>query len=521
MLISINKVYTGTDDAEFNMRHDWNSLLATEEDTASDPSLLFKHYTEALFPHREYLVKYLRNFAEKTKIKIQYNTTVEKISRDSNKLFVLKDSQGNILTCKYLWVATGAVEQHIPMIPGIEKALTYSNYPREKEYWINKRVLILGKGNSAFELADELTPWCSTIHCCSPHPVTLAWDTHYVGNLRAVNNNFLDLYQLKSQHGMISGLVKQLTWRDEKEVTKEKRRVAALYDFTVSPDDPVVNFQYDEVIVCTGWNYVDKKLWCPETCRLNTTVHGRYPCVSPIWESSSQPNLFIAGTAMGGRGHKQNTSGFIHGFRYCIRSQVSAFLNREYGQPLPSQKVKFDAEALTNHIVERVNRCSAPYQMFSVLVDALVLPKVGEPAPEQLEYIEELPTDYLKDLPVLKDTPYIEVMLQYGDRNHLPAFEFEQQSVPGRADLSWALHPCLRLYYNGKVVARHHMLETAELNWDIPVYHQKPLKMWLESIFDTIKSPELGKMPDLPPEMPLVKWAKEYRKSEFQEMRYM
>ena len=57
-LISINKVYNGTDDPELNLRMDWNSLLSP------DPDLLFSRYSKRYFPHADDLVRYLADFAE-------------------------------------------------------------------------------------------------------------------------------------------------------------------------------------------------------------------------------------------------------------------------------------------------------------------------------------------------------------------------------------------------------------------------------------------------------------------------
>ena len=51
--------------------------------------------------------------------------------------------------------------------------------------------------------ADNLTGSTALIHIVSPEPVKFAWKTHYVGDLRAVNNNFLDTYQLKSQNAVL------------------------------------------------------------------------------------------------------------------------------------------------------------------------------------------------------------------------------------------------------------------------------------------------------------------------------
>ena len=55
-LISINKVYTGNNNKDFNLRHDWNSLLS------DDDSLLFKNYTKDYFPNADIMVKYLHDF---------------------------------------------------------------------------------------------------------------------------------------------------------------------------------------------------------------------------------------------------------------------------------------------------------------------------------------------------------------------------------------------------------------------------------------------------------------------------
>ena len=43
-LISINKRFTGTTNYEFNMRHDWNSLICNNR------SLEMRHYSKEYFP---------------------------------------------------------------------------------------------------------------------------------------------------------------------------------------------------------------------------------------------------------------------------------------------------------------------------------------------------------------------------------------------------------------------------------------------------------------------------------------
>lgn len=59
-----------------------------------------------------------------------------------------------------------------------------------------------GKGNTAFETASHIYGNTGVIHMMSRSRLRLAWETHYVGDLRAVNNGLLDTYQLKTLDGL-------------------------------------------------------------------------------------------------------------------------------------------------------------------------------------------------------------------------------------------------------------------------------------------------------------------------------
>ena len=50
-LISINKRFTGTTNHEFNLRHDWNSLISNNR------SLELRHYTDEYFPNADTYVR--------------------------------------------------------------------------------------------------------------------------------------------------------------------------------------------------------------------------------------------------------------------------------------------------------------------------------------------------------------------------------------------------------------------------------------------------------------------------------
>lgn len=98
-LISINKRHTGKTNKEFNLRHDWNSLISDDE------ALKFSRYSRDFFPHRLAYVRYLNDFERKLGLKVIHNTDVRNISRanvsrTNGYRFTMTDQHGNEFLCK-------------------------------------------------------------------------------------------------------------------------------------------------------------------------------------------------------------------------------------------------------------------------------------------------------------------------------------------------------------------------------------------------------------------------------------
>jgi len=178
-------IYTGCDDPERNLRWDWKSLLT------DNYGFLFRKYSEDYFPNADRLVEYLEGFAGKYVPNIHYNTEVVRVSRDERG-FHAETSDGKLFSGRRLIVATGVSKPWSPPVEGIEMAEQYTPVPIDPEVFTNQRVLILGKGNSGFETAGNLIGQAATIYVAWPKLLKFAWQTHFVGNLRAVNNNFID-----------------------------------------------------------------------------------------------------------------------------------------------------------------------------------------------------------------------------------------------------------------------------------------------------------------------------------------
>ncbi len=464
-LISINKPHTGWDDPELNLRMDWNSLLS------DDPRLLFTRYTGRYLPDADDMVRYLADFASAFRLRIRYGTRAVRVSHQDG-VFRATDEQGLIYEAKRLVVATGFSAPYVPPIPGIETAELYGTVSVDPGDFVDQRVLVIGKGNSGFETADNLIETAAVIHVAGPESIRMAWRTHYVGHLRAVNNNLLDTYQLKSQNALLDGTIQ----RD------------GSYLVTVSfarANEVTKDIPYDRVIVCTGFRF-DPSIFDP-ACRPELVIDDRFPAQTPEWESVNVPGLYFAGTLMQVRDFKRSTGGFIHGFRYGIRA-LHRMLERKYhGGEWPHRRLPAESRALTDAVITRVNRTSALWQQFGFLCDLITLHPDGT-----ARYYEELPVDY-----VLANytCDYVTVTLEYGpDHDRFDPFDVSvgriAQSDAEAAAKGRYLHPVVRAYLLGEFVAEHHVTENLENEWTDETVHRPRLAplayVWLRDRWEDL-----------------------------------
>jgi thioredoxin reductase len=443
-LISINKPHTGWDDPELNLRMDWNSLLSDRE------RLLFPHYTERYFPAADVMVHYLTDFAEALGLNIHYGTRAVRVTREEH--FRVVDQRGDQYQAPLLILATGPSKPYVPKIPGIETAEQYGTVTVDPNDFTDQRVLIIGKGNSAFETAENLIEHAAVIHIAGPRSIRMAWQSHYSGHLRAVNNNFLDTYQLKSQNALLDGSILNID------------RTGDGYTVTVSfarADEATRDLRYDRVIVCTGFRFDDSIF--AEHCRPQLVIDDRFPAQTSAWESVNVPDLYFAGTLMQVRDFKRSTTGYIHGFRYCVRALHRIMEERYHGVPWPPRGLPADPEALTVAVLCRANRTSALWQQFGRLCDVVVLEGA------EAAYYEELPVDYVHEDRLGSSDNFFTITLEYGpDHDNVDPFDV---TAPDVADL----HPVVRQYRRGVLVAEHHVADSLENDWTNPAAHREPL----------------------------------------------
>ncbi|XP_033743533.1 FAD-dependent oxidoreductase domain-containing protein 2-like [Pecten maximus] len=501
-LISINKRHTGKSNKEFNLRHDWNSLISHDE------SLLLKHYSKEMFPHADALVQYLQDFHTKLGLNVQFNSNmqnIQKVANDSSSggyVYMMEDDNGSPYTCSKVIVATGIALPNIPTeVPGMEYADGYESVSINPEDFEGQSVLILGRGNAAFEVADSIYGSTNVIHMVGRSRVRLAWATHYVGDLRAVNNGLLDTYQLKSLDGVLeAGL-------DEVKLVKQGSKF--ILQFKDEDEDslfPLDNFAlrepYDRIVRCLGFKF-DTSIF-NETSKmvLGKGRTKKFPKIDYDYQSVNNPGMYVVGVASHSLDFRKSAGGFIHGYRYTARALHHLMEWRYHQVPWPSTTGPITQ--LLTHIIKRINEASGTYQMFGILGDIIILKNDGK----EYVYLEEYPINLIHRLEEDSGHPasrIIAVVLQYGANFSGPGndiFRVDRATgEPSEAHTSNFLHPVVYYYdtlptksqmlriAKDELLPRpklmHHIVEDFLTVWDGPLSHILPLRRYLENVLSS------------------------------------
>lgn len=149
--------------------HQYDSLvLHTTKRLSSLPGLPFPSSTPT-FPSRLQLLDYLEHYAASFRLPVQADTTVSEVTSANGPGWIVQTSRGE-LRARTLVVATGiASNPHVPRFEGLDSfggTVLHSHAYRRPDVFAGRRVLVVGAGNSAGEIAAELA--------ASGVPVTIA-----------------------------------------------------------------------------------------------------------------------------------------------------------------------------------------------------------------------------------------------------------------------------------------------------------------------------------------------------------
>ncbi len=317
-------------------RFDWNSLLGVEPETrALQPDRMDG---TSYFPSRPEMEANLTAFAERAHIVVRYDcrwtgTGVEE-GRDGQR-FVVETSDGTY-RAEALVVAVGVAEPHTPPGPGMDLTRHYADVLPAETY-AGKCVVIIGKQNSGFELANGLLPWARQLVLASPSPARLSVDTRSLVGVRA---RYVQPYE---DHALGGGVV-ILDAALEQVARSDDADAPFVVDLRRTDGGGNHRFAADEVIAATGFV-------CPlvDLPALGVTTFGasRLPTQTPWWESTTVPGIHFAGTiGQGAKGLQRNgmpsNSGAVHGARYNARLLAGRLAETRFGMARSRPSIRPD-----------------------------------------------------------------------------------------------------------------------------------------------------------------------------------
>ena len=300
-------------------RYDFNSLVAFEPDNRAIMPPLMDGSSE--FPSRPEMEANLIEFAARTGLRVRHETSWLGTSRHGNG-FVLHTSDGDYRTRVPVFTV-GIAEPRLPGdLPGIEHAAHYADTRDARDY-AGKRLFILGKANSGFELASGLLQWASPIILASPRPAQVSVNLHSLAGVRA---RYLQPWEDAELGGGVF-MLDAATERLEKHadsIEVHLRRTDTSESFVV---------EVDEVIAATGFSA--PLLDLPEL-GVRTFGPSGLPTMTNHYESATVPGVYFGGTiTQGVSGLKKYgvpaNSGAVHGHRYNGRLAVEEIAARYFG----------------------------------------------------------------------------------------------------------------------------------------------------------------------------------------------
>jgi thioredoxin reductase len=284
--------------------YDHNSLLGDGGARALAPEFMDRTFD---VPSRAEMEAALVAFTERAGVQVRYGCRWSGTRRDDDG-FVLETEDGEY-RCRFAVFAIGVTQPWVPPIRGSELATHYVE-TRPASSYRDKRVVIIGKRNSAFEVGSGLLPWAKELVLVSPRPVQLESLPHSPLRLRylqpyeeyvrgGAGTYVVDaaIQQIESSNGGLRVVAEGTTWAGRLE------------------------FEADDVILATGFKAPLQDL---RELGVATVLNDRIPALSPFFESLSAPGLFFAGNiTAGSRGIRKHGVGpnstSVNGFRYNAR----------------------------------------------------------------------------------------------------------------------------------------------------------------------------------------------------------
>jgi len=338
-------------------RYDWNSLLALDPKQCALMTGIMDG--TSYYPSRPEMERNLATFADRASLAVRYGTRWTGTRRDGDR-WVLETSDGEY-RCQVPIFAVGVAEPWRPQIPGIEDVPHYAE-TRPAETYAGRRVFIVGKENSGFELATGFLQWAKQIVLASPSPAKLSINTRSLVGVRA---RYVQPYE---DHVLAGGVIVLDASIERIERTGQVFRVHTRKAESATE----LVFEVDDVIAATGFTSPIQDL-----VKLGVATVGRnkLPAQTPFWESASVPGVYFGGTihqaSPGLRKHGlPSNSGGVNGHRYNGRILAREIARKHFGVD-PERPVVPRAEVVS-YLLREVTNAPELWHQKSYLARVLI-----------------------------------------------------------------------------------------------------------------------------------------------------
>ena len=306
-MLSWTKPYTGVErQSRAYERYDWNSLLADETEHRAVMTGLMDG--TSYFPSRPEMERGLQVFAAQARIRVRFGCRWESTRREPDG-FALVTSDGEY-RAPLLVVAVGVAQPYRPPIPGLERVPHYGDL-RPAESYADRRVFIIGKQNSGFEIATGLLPFARQLVLASPSATRLSVNTRSLVGVRA---RYVQPYEDAALAGgvvILDTAIEQVTPSGSGYQVRTRS----------AHGGGEVTFEAEDVIAATGFTAPLRDL---PALGVGVVGQSRVPVQTPFFQSATLPGVFFAGTlSQGAAGLKKHgipsNSGAVQGHRYNAR----------------------------------------------------------------------------------------------------------------------------------------------------------------------------------------------------------
>jgi thioredoxin reductase len=276
-------------------QRDWTSL--------SSKYPIWKLDIDRPYCNAEEFVYYLHSFVKHFGLNIMTNNAIIDIKKNKN-VFYLKTEKETIES-KVVLIATGFFSNpYIPKIPGARENsnVLHSHYYKDWKEFKHQRVLIVGGGNSAAEIAIELVGY-SQVYLYSRSQLKFFSKTQNLCHIRGVSESYLlELSKMELIRHRPNTTIEKV---DGKTVTLNSGEKQ----------------EFNQLIFATGYR---PKLDIFKMNEFKNEPENRYPKIKKYGESALVENIFFGGPLA--QFKLANT--FIHGFIKTIPETIKEIKNR-------------------------------------------------------------------------------------------------------------------------------------------------------------------------------------------------